>query len=386
MTHRALLVPAIAIALAACGRSEAPTPVAEPTTTSAAPAAAAAPEEKILNVYNWSDYIAEDTIARFEAETGIDVSYDVYDTNEILEAKLMTGNSGYDLVFPSARPFAARHVKSGLYAPLDKAQLTNYANLDPAVLAGLADFDPGNAHVVPYLWGTTGIGYNVAKLRERLGADAPLDSWSLLFDPATAAKLADCGISVLDDEQDAFGAALIHLGRDPNANGGDENDAVAKLYGAVRPHIRYFNSSKFIDDLANGEICIAMGYSGDVVQARDRAEEAANGVEIAYAIPKEGAMRWIDTAAIPADAPHSGNAQRLIDFLLRPEVGAGIANYVAYATPNTKALPLVEEALRNDPNLYPPGEVAAKLVDPKTLPDDVQRARVRTWTSIKTGH
>jgi putrescine transport system substrate-binding protein len=238
---------------------------------------------------------------------------------------------------------------------------------------------------MPYMWGTTGIGYNVAKVRERLGEDFPLDSWNLLFDPAVAAKLKDCGIALLDDEQEGFGAALVHLGRDPNGVGGGEIDAASALFAQVRPFVRYFHSSKYIDDLANGEICIAMGYNGDVLQARDRAEEAGNGVEIAYIIPKEGALRWIDTAAIPVDAPHADNAHAFLDFLMRPDVMAPISNYVSYASANSAATPLVDEAVRNDPGIYPPDEVLARLVDPKKLPDEESRARVRAWTSIKSG-
>jgi putrescine transport system substrate-binding protein len=364
---------ALTIVLSACGGAEAPQ------------SGTAAPSPKVLNVYNWSDYVAEDTIARFEQETGIKVVYDVYDANEMLEAKLLAGSSGYDVVFPSARPFAQRHVQAKLYGELDRSKLANFGNLDPKVLAALEDVDPGNRHLMPYMWGTTGIGYNVAKVRERLGADFPLDSWNLLFDPAVAAKLADCGIALLDDEQEGFGAALIHLGRDPNGVGGGEIDAASALFAQVRPFVRYFHSSKYIDDLANGEICVAMGYNGDVLQARDRAEEAGNGVEIAYIIPKEGALRWIDTAAIPADAPHAANAHAFLDFLMRPDVMAPISNYVSYASANSAATPLVDEAVRNDPGIYPKDDVLARLVDPKNLPDNESRARVRAWTSIKSG-
>ncbi|HEX5755678.1 MAG TPA: polyamine ABC transporter substrate-binding protein [Arenimonas sp.] len=339
-----------------------------------------------LNIYNWSDYIAEDTVANFEAETGIKVVYDVYDGNEILEAKLMAGASGYDLVFPSARPFADRHLQAGIYAELDKSRLSNHGNLDPSLMAGLASIDAGNAHLVPYMWGTTGLGINVGKVREVLGEDVSLDSWDLIFKPEYAEKLAACGISVLDDEQDAFGSALIWQGRDPNAHDSDENDAVAKAYLAVRPHIRYFHSSRYIDDLANGELCVAMGYSGDIFIAAGKAEEAETGAEILYVIPKEGAMRWVDVMAIPADAQHKDAAHAFIDYLLRPEVAASISDYVAYATPVQPAIPLVDPEIAGDTSIYPSTEVAAKLVDPKTLPADVMRERVRTWTTIKTGN
>ncbi len=368
---------ATALVLAGCGGSS---EQAAPS-TDAAPAA----EAKVVHVYNWSDYIAEDTLENFREDTGIQVVYDVYDSNEVLEAKLLAGNSGYDLVFPSARPHAQRHIEAGVYQPLDKDALRNLGNLDPKLMQGLEDFDPGNRHVVPYMWGTTGLGINVDKVREALGADAPLDSWSLLFDPANASKLAGCGIAVLDDQQEAFGAALLWLGRDPNATDADTVQAVEQAFAPIRDSIRYFHSSKYIDDLADGSVCIAMGYSGDVFMAADRAEEAGNGVAIEYIIPKEGALRWVDVMAIPADAPHPANAHALIDYLLRPEVIASISDYVAYANPNLPARELIDPEIAGDPGVYPPDEVMAKLVDPRSLPDDVTRERVRSWTTIKSG-
>ena len=377
-----LLAASLAFALTACGGGQ-------PPADSAAPSAEATAEKpaapKVLHIYNWSDYVAEDTIANFEQRTGIKVVYDVYSENEVLEAKLMAGGSGYDLVFPSLRPFAERHVAAGLYQPIDRARLSNYGNLDPYLLAGMTDADPDNKHLVPYMWGTTGLGINVAKVREALGPDVALDSWSLLFDPANAEKLAGCGISVLDDEQEAFSAALIWKGRDPNRTDGDEIDTVQQVFAGIRPHIRSFNNSQYINDLATGETCIAMGYSGDVAQAAARAEEAGTGLEIQYVMPKEGAVRWFDVMAIPADAPHADSAYAFINYVLEPEVIAGITNYVAYANPNTASKPLLDEAVRNDPGIYPSDEVMAKLVDPKRLPDDAQQARVRAWTQIKSG-
>ncbi len=347
-------------------------------------------EAKRLNVYNWSDYVAEDTIREFEAATGIKVNYDVYSENETLETKLTTGSSGYDVVFPSARPFAQRQIRAGLYAPLDKAKLPHWQHLDPEVLEGLADIDAGNAHVVPYMWGTTGLGINVDKVQAALGPDAPLDSWALLFDPANAAKLASCGIMVLDDDQEAFGAALIWLGKDPNAGSGDEIELVKQTYAAIRPHIRTFNNAQYKDALANGDACLVMGYSGDIGQARDVAAEAAESTgkpapDIRYVIPKEGAIRWIDVIAIPKDAPHADNAHAFIDFLLQPEVIAKITDYVAYANANKDAIGLVDADIANDPGVYPPAEVRAKLVDPTSLPEDIQRQRVRALTAIKSG-
>lgn len=345
---------------------------------------------KVLNVYNWSDYVAEDTIREFEAATGIKVNYDVYSENETLETKLTTGGSGYDVVFPSARPFAQRQIKAGLYAPLDKAKLPHWSHLDADVLAGLADIDAGNAHVVPYMWGTTGLGVNVEKVQAALGADAPLDSWALLFDPENAEKLASCGIHVLDDDQEAFGAALIWLGKDPNAGVADEIELVKQAYAAIRPHIRTFNNAAYKDALANGDACLVMGYSGDIGQARDVAAEAAEATgrpapDIRYVIPKEGAIRWVDVMAIPKDAPHADNAHAFIDYLLQPAVIAKVTDYVAYANANKDATSLIDPEIAADEGVYPPAEVRAKLVDPTSLPEDVQRQRVRAWTAIKSG-
>ena len=347
-------------------------------------------EEKVLNVYNWSDYVAPDTIANFEAATGIRVNYDVYAENETLETKLTAGGSGYDVVFPSARPFAQRQIRAGLYAPLDKAKLANLTHLDPAIMQGLTDIDPDNAHVVPYMWGTTGLGINVERVKAALGDDAPLDSWGLLFDPANAAKLAACGIHVLDDDQEAFGAALLWLGRDPNAGAADEIEAVRQVYTAIRPYIRCFNNAVYKDALANGDACLVMGYSGDIGQARDVAAEVAASTgkqapDIRYVIPKEGALRWIDVIAIPKDARHPGNAHAFIDYLMQPEVIAAVTDQVAYANPNLDATGLIDPGIAADEGVYPPADVRAKLVDPVSLAEDVQRQRVRAWTGIKSG-
>jgi putrescine transport system substrate-binding protein len=294
------------------------------------------------------------------------------------------------VIFPSARPFAQRQVKTGLYAPLDKSKLPNASHLDAAVLLGLGDVDPGNAHVVPYMWGTTGLGLNVEKIQAALGADVPLDSWSLLFDPANAAKLASCGISVLDDDQETFGAALIWKGRDPNAGAADEIDVVKEVYAAIRPHVRTFNNAEYKDAFANGDACLVMGYSGDIGQAITVASEAAEAAgkpapDLRYLIPKEGAMRWVDVIAIPKDAPHPNNAHAFINYLMDPAVIAKITDYVAYANANKDATALVDPEIANDPGVYPPTEVQARLVDPKSLPEAVQRQRVRAWTAIKSG-
>jgi putrescine transport system substrate-binding protein len=348
--------------------------------------ASLAAEEPVLHVYNWSDYIADESLARFQQESGIKVVYDVYDSNEVLEAKLLAGHSGYDLVFPTARPFAQRHIKAGIYRPLDQAKLSNAAGLDPAIMKNLAEVDPGNAHVLPYMWGTTSIGYNKSKLAERLGPGYAADTWSLIFDPAKAAKLADCGISLLDDPIEVFGAALFYLGKDPNSTDKADLDAASELLAKVRPHIRYFHSSQYINDLANGDLCLVHGYSGDILQARDRADEAGNGVQVALAIPREGAILAVDVMAIPADAKHPENAQRFMDFILRPEVIAKITDYVAFANAVPASLPLLDPDVRNDPGIFPPAEVMGRLKSAEELAPAMQRARTRAWTRVKAGH
>ncbi len=346
---------------------------------------ALAQEQKLLNIYNWSDYIADDTVANFEKATGIKANYDVYDSNEVLEAKLLAGHSGYDLVVPSAVPYLARQASSGVYRKLDKTALKNYGNLDPQILGAAANADPGNQYGVPYMWGTTGFGYNVAKVKAALGDHAPTDSSALLFDPANAKKLAACGISLLDSAQELFPAALAYLGRDPLSRDPADLDRAAAVIQAIRPSIRKFHSSEYINDLANGDLCLAWGYSGDVVQARSRAQDAKNGIDIAYTIPKEGAMIWIDMMAIPADAPHPGNALQFIDYILRPDVVAAISNAVAYANPNQAATKLVDPSLTGDPNVYPPQNVRARLFFDKPVTPDYERLRTRAWTRIKTG-
>ena len=348
-------------------------------------ATAGAAEEPVLNVYNWSDYIAPDTIAKFEDVTGIKVNYDVYDSNEVLEAKLLAGKSGYDLVVPTASPFMARQIAAHVYLALDKSRLADYGNLDRRLLARVAVADPGNAHGVPYLWGTTGFGYNLVKVKAALGKAAPLDSWAMVFDPAIAAKLAPCGISLLDSAQEVFPAALAWLGRDPTSKDPQDLAAAAAAVARIRPYIRKFHSSQYINDLANGDLCLALGYSGDVVQARNRAAEAKNGIAIAYTVPKEGAQLGIDMLAIPADAQHPANAYRFIDFILRPEIIAAITNAVGYPNANVPATPLVLPSLRQDPSVYPPPALQAKLfVDPPATAA-YDRLRTRAWTRVKSG-
>ncbi len=341
-------------------------------------------EEKILNVYNWSDYIAEDTLAQFEQETGIKVVYDVFDSNELLEAKLIAGNTGYDVVVPSLS-FLGRQLKLGVFSPLDKARLGNLGNLDPGLMQRIAQIDPGNTYSVPYLWGTTGIGFNAAAIRERFGDDFEVDSWDLVFKPENAAKLADCGLVMLDTPQEIVPIALNYLGEDPNSF---DEEVIAKgeaLLASIRPHVRYFHSSQFINDLANGDVCVAIGWSGDIFQAQARAEEAENGVEVGYVIPKEGAPMWFDMLAIPKDARHPDNAHRFIDFLMRPDVMAGIQNYVSYASGNAAALPMVDEEIRNNPAVHPDEDTRSRLFTFVVIPPEVDRLYSRLWTRLKTG-
>ncbi|MBC8211728.1 MAG: polyamine ABC transporter substrate-binding protein [Gammaproteobacteria bacterium] len=338
-----------------------------------------------LHIYNWSDYIAQDTVANFEAESGIKVTYDVYDSNEVLEAKLFAGSSGYDLVFPTARPFADRHIKATIYQPLNKAMLTNLANIDPVIYTSLADIDSGNQYLVPYMWGTTGIGYNVDKVKAILGKDMPLDSWRLVFDPAIVAKLAGCGVSLMDDPTEVFVAARAYLGKNTDDFSKTAITEAADVVSAVLPHIRYFHSSQYINDLANGDSCVAHGYSGDILQARDRAAEAKNAVNIAYAVPAEGAVVWTDVMVIPKDAPNAQAAHQFINYMLRPEVIAPVTNFVSYANANSKATALVDEEIRNDPGIYPQQETRNKLLVLKTPSEKEARAMTRAWTRVKTG-
>lgn len=338
----------------------------------------------VVRVYNWSDYIADDTVAAFERETGIDVVYDVFDSNEVLEAKLLSGASGYDIVVPTS-DFLGRQILAGVFQALDRDKLPNYVNLDAGLMELMASYDPGNQYSVPYLWGTTGIGYNVEMVAERLG-DVPVDSIDIFFNPEYLARLADCGVAVLDAPSELFPAVLNYLGYDPNIQDPELYKTVARdALLAIRPYILYFHSSQYINDLANGDICFVFGWSGDILQAKARAEEARNGVNIEYVIPREGALLWVDTLAIPVGARNVDNAHRFIDYLLRPAVIAEISNYVQYANGNTASLPLLDAAVRDDPGIYPPPEVRAKLFPNKVTPPRLDRVATRVWTQVKTG-
>ena len=350
----------------------------------------AAAEEKRLHFYNWSDYIAPDTIANFTRETGIAVTYDVYDSNEVLEAKLLAGHSGFDIVVPSASPFMARQIAAGAYLPLDKAKLPNSANLDPRMLTLAATADPGNRHGAPYLWSVTGLGYNATILDRALGPSSeghgtPRDTLALVFDPDIAAKLERSGIEIIDTPQEVMPAAFNYLGIDRRSRDPADLERAAALLEQVRPYIRRFHSSQYINDLASGDICLALGYSGDVIQARNRAREAGSPVEVAFRVPREGSMMAIDMLAIPKDAPHPDNAHQFINYILRPEVIAKITDAVSYPNPNLRASALIDPEIRDDPGIYPPQPVMQRLFLDEPAPRAYERLRTRIWNRIKTG-
>ena len=344
--------------------------------------AAAVAEE--VRIYNWSDYIDESVLEKFEAETGIDVIYDVYDSNEMLEARLLPGNSGYDIVVPSAT-FLARQIQAGVYQPLDKSALPSIGNLWPAINERVAIYDPENAYSINYMWGTTGLGINVDMVRERLGEDFEYNTWDLVFDPEVAGKLQDCGIFWLDAPEEVIPAALNYLGLDPRSTDPADFAQAQDLLMGVRDTVQKFHSSENINALANGDICVAIGYSGDMLIARDRAAEAANGVNVEYIIPREGALMWFDQMAIPADAPNPGNAHRFLEFILQPENIAAASNYVYYANGNLASQPLLNEDVIGDTAIYPDEATVERLFT--ILPYDPRTIRVitRTWTTVKTG-
>ena len=350
------------------------------TTTSSTPGTPDA--DKVVNVYNWSDYIDPSVIADFTKEYGIKVNYDVFDSNEVLETKLLTGHTGYDVVVPSG-PFLAHQMQAGVFQKLNKALLSNWKSLDPAVMAKEAQYDPGNVYSVTYMWITSGPGYNMAKIKERM-PNAPVDSWAMFYDPAVIAKFADCGVSLLDAPTEVIPTVLIYLGKDPNSSSVEDLQAAEKALMAIRPYVRYVHSSRYIDDLANGETCLALGWSGDVKQAHDRAKEAGKGIDIGYNIPKEGAISNYDVMAVLADAPHPNNAHLFMNYLMRPEVAAKSTNLIKYANGDTPT-DAINEAVRNDPGVYPPPDVMAKLYPEPTRTPEYTRLLTRTWTRFKTG-
>jgi putrescine transport system substrate-binding protein len=344
---------------------------------------AQADAEKVLNVFNRADYIGQRTIEQFEQATGVKVNYEVYSSHAMLEAKLLSGQGGFDIVVLPATSLA-KLARSGLFLPLDKSRLPNFANVDPDLLRSAAALDPGNAHAVPYFWGTIGIGYNAAKIRKRM-ADAPVDSLDIVFKPALARKFADCGIAMLDSANDMIEVILHYLGRDPYSANKDDYKAAENLLKPVRRYIKYFSTSRYIADLANGQICLAIGWSGDVLLAHDRALEAGTGNDIGYRLPKQGSQVWIDEVAIPADAPHPENALLFINFLMDPTVAAESANFANGATPVKAALAMVKPDLRDNPDVYPPAHIMANSFPVRPTPPVAERLSSRSWSRIKIG-
>ncbi|WP_300512888.1 polyamine ABC transporter substrate-binding protein [Aliiroseovarius sp.] len=345
-------------------------------------AGAATAEE--VRVYNWSDYIDEALLEKFEAETGFDLIYDVFDSNEVLETKMLAGGSGYDVVVPSGT-FLQRQIIAGAFQKLDTSKLSNAGNLWDVIEARTEKYDPDNAYSINYMWGTTGIGVNVGKVTEVLGADAPVGSLALVFDPANMEKLAECGVHFLDAPAELIPAALAYLGEDPDSHDPDVIAKAEPVLAAVRPYVQKFHSSEYINALANGDICVAIGWSGDILQARDRAVEAENGVEIAYNAPSEGALMWFDQMAIPADAPNPEGAHAFLNFILDAQNMADASNYVYYANGNKASQPLLEEDVIGDPAIYPDEATLENLYTTTPYPAKVQRVVTRMWTRIKSG-
>jgi putrescine transport system substrate-binding protein len=354
------------------------------TTTAAVLAAGAAHAEGVVKVFNWSDYIDESILEEFTAETGIEVVYDVFDSNEILETRLLAGSTGYDIVVPTGT-FLANQIKAGVFQPLNKDALPNLANMDPAISERLELYDPGNEYAVNYMWGTTGIGINVDMVKERLGEDADLGSWDLVFDPETAAKLEDCGIFHLNAPAEMIPAALNYAGMDPDGRDADSLAKGEEVYAPIRPFVRKFHSSEYINALANGDICLAVGWSGDILQARDRAAEADAGVTVDYIIPKEGALMWFDNMAIPADAENVEQAHIFLDYMMRPEVMAKASNYVYFANGNAASKEFLNEDVIGDPAIYPDEETIGRLYTVTPYTQREQRSVTRSWTRITTG-
>lgn len=347
--------------------------------------ASASSDKNVLNVYNWNDYEAPDTVANFEKQSGIKVVTDYFDTNEVLEAKLLAGKSGYDIVFPGS-DFLSRQIKAGVFAELDKSKIPNYKNLDPVRMKMLAELDPDNAHAIPYQQGTTGIGYNIDKIKEIFGEDYVVDSWDFIFKPENAKKAAQCGIAVLNNPTEVMSTVLNYLGKDPNSANPEDYVAAGKLLMSVRPYIRYFHSSQYISDIATGEICVVMGWSGDIMQGRDSAERANNGVKINYIVPKEGALIWYDMMALPADAEHIDEAYAYMNYLLEPKVMADISNYTSYCNVVSPASEFTDKKLAANPNVYIPEDKMAKMFMVRPHDQNTNKIINKIWTKVKAGH
>jgi putrescine transport system substrate-binding protein len=365
----------VAFSMSGCGRSESGTQPVQSADKNH--------DDRVVNLYVWSDYLAPDTIASFEKLTGVKVRASYFDTNETLETRMLTGHSGFDVVVPSAAYFQ-RQIRSGAYLPLDKKLLPNLGSLDPILMSRAALYDPGNAYGVVNTWGTFGIGYNEKMVTQTL-SNTTLKSWHLIFDPAFATRLAKCGINILDNSAAVVRLVLNYLNRNPNApTPQDLADAEAAL-AKIRPYIRTIDSSNYIEALANGDICIALGYNGDVIQARNRAREAKNGIRIDYVIPDEGTLLWFTLLAIPRDAPHIANAHLFINYLMNPQVLANISNSTGFANANPAALPLLNASIASDTTVYPTSDQQRRLI--VQLEDSPEQARAisRIWQKFKTG-
>jgi putrescine transport system substrate-binding protein len=375
---------AVALLLAACGQKEAAPADGPASRATGAASASVTDAEKVLNVYNWSDYVDPTVVPAFEQEYGIKVNYDVFDSNEVVETKLLEGKTGYDIVVPSA-PFMQRQIQAGVFQRLDKSLLPNLKNLDPDITHRLEVNDPGNQYGVNYLWGTSGVGYNVDQVAQAM-PNAPVDSFAMFYDPNVVKNFQKCGVSVLDAPDEVVGTVLIYLGKDPNSEEPDDLKAAEKILLAIRPYIRYVNSSKYIEDLANGELCLALGWSGDVEQARLRSKEAGKNINIKYNLPKEGGLMFFDMMVIPADATHPKNAHLFINYLLRPDVAAKNASTAHYATTVTGAFSLMDPAVYNNRSIFPNDVEKAHLHVNVSHSMPYMRELNRTWTRFKTGH
>ncbi len=341
-------------------------------------------QSQVVNVYNWSDYIDPQMLKLFTQKTGIKVVYDTFDANETLETKLLAGKSGYDVVVPTAY-FLQRQIMAGVFRKLDKSKLPNIGNIWPEIARRLAGYDPGNQYGVNYMWGTTGIGYNVKAMHDRLGPNGKIDSWDVVFKPEIVAKFKDCGVQMLDSADDIIPAALHYLHLDPNSTKPDDLDRAAALLGKIRPYVRKFHSSEYLNALASGEICLVVGWSGDIKQAENRARAAKNGIEIGYAIPQQGAQMWFDNLAIPKDAPHPEAAYAFINFMLDPHVAAANSEMVAYANGNLASQKFLSKNVLDDPAIYPSAATMAKLYTVSARGPAAQRLLNRIWTRVKTG-
>lgn len=375
VVRAALTVACSVLLLGGCGGSKSSAGKTEGT--------AAGKSGQVLNLYIWSDYLAADTLSNFEKRTGIKVNVAYFDTNETLETKLLAGSSGYDVVVPTASYFE-RQIKAGVYQTLDKSKLPNLKNMDPQLMLLVAMHDPNNAHGLIYLWGTNGLGYN-EKMVKAILPNEPLDSWKLIFDPAYASKLAKCGISILDSPAEVLRAVYNYLGKDPNSQKAEDLVAAEAVLLKIRPYIRNINSSEYIEALANGDLCLSLGYSGDVLQSRDRAHEANKGIDVKYFVPKEGTILWFDMLAVPKDAPHSDSAYAFLNYVMQPEVMAAISNFKRFANANAASLPLIDKAVTGDPIIYPTPDDRKRLSVQLADSSDQTRAITRVWQRFKTG-